>query len=235
MVGRGRARILRRSAHIGSPLAWDHWLVPRWEHLDVTGAFGPISNDFLRQDGTRLAVVLPGRRGGWLTAAVYYPVLALLDNGFDAVCLDSIYSENPTREQLRDDALAVLRAARAVGDYRHLVLAGKSLGTIAMAELIGGDPDLARARTIWLTPLLRDEQVAAALRQLETPGLIVIGSEDPHHVPGLLTEFQACGHGSLVITGAHHGLAIEGQAIASAAIPAQLVGAVLEYLEPSGV
>ncbi|MBO0838801.1 MAG: hypothetical protein J2P28_25245, partial [Actinobacteria bacterium] len=125
---------------------------------------------------------------------------------------------------------AVVRAARAAGDYRELCLAGKSLGTLAMAELIASDPDLAGARTIWLTPLLRDERVGAALGRLDTPGLIVIGSEDPHHDPALLADLQTGGHRVLVIAGAHHGLAIDGQAVASAEIPGQLVAGVLDYL-----
>ena len=204
--------------------------MPAWDRLEIAGASGPIANTFLRQDGARLAVVLPGMVGGWLTAAVYYPVLAVLDEGLDAVCLDSIYREAPTLERLRDDATAAVHAGMAAGAYTQTVLVGKSLGTLAMAELIASDPDLADAPTIWLTPLLRNARVAAALERLRAPGLFVIGTDDPHHDADALTGLEARGHRVLVLSGAHHGLAIDGDAPRSAEIPRRLVDAVLDYL-----
>jgi pimeloyl-ACP methyl ester carboxylesterase len=200
------------------------------DRLDVNGSVGPIGNTFFRQDGTRLAVVLPGSRGGWLTIAVSYPVLAMLDLGLDALCLDSVYEGTPTREALREDATAALRAGTAAGAYQQVVLAGKSLGTLAMAELICDGPDLAGAPTIWLTPLLKDGRVAAALERLASPGLIVIGTDDHHHDAGALSALEARGHRVLVLAGAHHGLAIDGDAIRSAEIPRLLVDAVSDYL-----
>jgi pimeloyl-ACP methyl ester carboxylesterase len=202
--------------------------MPVWDRLDLTGESGPLGNTFLRQDGSGLAVVLPGRLGGWMTAAVYYPVLAMLDRGFDALCLDS-YQEVPDPSTLRDDAAAAVAAGMAAGRYQQVMLAGKSLGTLAMAELILDRPDFAGASTIWLTPLLKVDRVAAALERLRTPGLVVIGSEDSHHDTGVLAELEACSHRVLVVAGAHHGLAIDGNAAASADIPRQLVDAVLGY------
>jgi hypothetical protein len=204
--------------------------MPAWSRLEVTGPAGPIRNTFLRQDGSRLAVVLPGMIGGWLTVAVYYPVLGILDEGFDTLCLDWTHQEVPDRERLREDASAGVRAGAAAGDYRQLILVGKSLGTRAMAEIVMGDAAFARAPTIWLTPLLKDDRVAAALQLLVTPGLIVIGTEDPHHSAEALSELEGRGHRTLVLAGAHHGLAVEGDAVASAEIPRRLVGAVLDYL-----
>ena len=204
--------------------------MPVWDRLEITGASGPIANTFLRQDGARLAVVLPGIRGGWMTPAVYYPVLGILDEGFDVVCLDSIYRETPGPETLRDDATAAVRAAMAAGGYGQILLAGKSLGTLAMAEMILTDPGFAVPATIWLTPLLRNGRVAAALERLDTPGLIVTGSEDPHHDSEALSKLEARAHRVLVLGGAHHGLAVGGDATRSAEIPRQLVAAVLDYL-----
>jgi hypothetical protein len=203
--------------------------VPEWGRLDLTGRAGPIGNVFVRQRGTRLAVVLPGMRGGWSTPAVYYPVLGLLDGGLDVLCLDSIYDEMPARERLLEDATAALRAGRAAGDYEQVMLAGKSLGTLAMAELILRDPHFTDAATIWLTPLLKDDRVAAALERLDTTALVVIGSEDSHHDIEVLAGLEARGHRVLVLARAHHGLAISGDARASAEIPRLLVEAVLDY------
>lgn len=205
--------------------------MPRRDRLEISGPSGPIENTFFRQDGSRLAVVLPGRRGGWLTAAVYYPVLGVLDAGLDVLCLDDwVHDDAPTPVKLRDDVIAAVRAGRATGDYRQVVLVGKSLGTLVMAELISNDAGLADAPSIWLTPLVRDDRVASALRRLDTPALIVIGTEDEHHDPDVLSEMESRAHRVLVLPGTHHGLAIDSDALGSAEIPRTLVRAVLDYL-----
>jgi hypothetical protein len=211
-------------------MACETCLVAAWDRIDVGGAEGPIGNVYLRQNGTRLAVAFPGGRGGWMTPAVYYPVLAMLDEGFDALCLDSIYDQTPSSERLLYDATAALRAGAAAAAYEQVVLAGKSLGTLAMAELILHDPELADAPTVWLTPLLKNGRVAAALDCLTTPGLVVIGTEDPHHDREALSAVEARGHRVLVVAGANHGLAVDGDARRSAAVPRQLVDTVLDYL-----
>lgn len=204
--------------------------MPEWDRLDVIGAAGPIGNTFLRQRGTRLAVVLPGLRAGWMTPAVYYPVLGILDEGLDALCLDSIYDQIPARQRLLDDATAAVREGRAAGNYQQVMLAGKSLGTLAMTELILRDSQFTDAPTIWLTPLLKNDRVAAALQSLDTPALVVMGSEDAHHDIEVLSGLEARGHRVLVLARAHHGLAIDGDARGSAQIPCRLVEAVLDYL-----
>ena len=60
-------------------------------------------------------MVLPGLGAGWMTPAVYYPVLGILDEGLDALCLDSIYDQIPARDRLLDNATAAVRAGRAAG------------------------------------------------------------------------------------------------------------------------
>jgi len=50
-----------------------------------------------------------------MTPAVYYPVLGILDEGLDALCLDSIYDQIPARDRLLDNATAAVRAGRAAG------------------------------------------------------------------------------------------------------------------------
>ena len=172
-------------------------------------------------------VVLPGFMGGWNTPATYYPVLALLDGGFDALCLDSIYSEHPTIHVLTADAHAALEAARRAGDYSQFAVAGKSLGTLAIAELLLDGTIPADTASIWLTPLLRNERTKSALDAIERRALIVIGTADPHYDPEVLRTLR---HTVAVIEGANHGLAVDGDAVASAEIPRRLVAAVRDYV-----
>ena len=207
--------------------------VTEWERLDIRGASGPIGNTFLRQHGSRLGIVLPGFLGGWMTAPVYYAVLALLDKDFDVLCLDSIYRDHPDALHLRDDAAAAVRAGQTAGDYVETTLVGKSLGTLAMAELLLAGFVAPTTPSIWLTPLLNDIRVKAAIDRLETGGLFVIGTDDPHFDPGVLDELRLSGHETLILEKAHHGLAIEGSAVGSAEIPSRIVQAVIGYAPDS--
>jgi len=198
--------------------------------LQIVGDSGRIDNVHLQGSGRRLALVLPGFRGGWMTAAVYYPVLALQERASDVICLESIYLGQPARDTLHADAAAALQAARAIGSDRGEVIAGKSLGTLQMAELLArGDLGL-DTPTIWITPLIRDHAVAAAVASLTSPGLLILGTDDPHYDARLLRELSEKGHQMLILDHAHHGLAITGDADASARIPSRLVAAVRSYL-----
>ena len=55
--------------------------------LQIVGASGAIDNVHFQGNGRGLALVLPGFRGGWMTAAVYYPVLATSNTRRVTVCM----------------------------------------------------------------------------------------------------------------------------------------------------
>jgi len=201
-----------------------------WRTLDLRGTSGPIGNTFLSQDASRIAVVLPGFMGGWSTPATYYPVLALLDRGFDALCLDSVYREHPPVDVLTADARAAVEAGRRAGDYSEVAVVGKSLGTVAVTELVLSGAMPRSTMSIWLTPLLRSERTIAALEALQRRALIVIGTADPHFDQAALDALVARGHVVEVIAGANHGLTVDGDAVKSAQIPPRLVAAVHGYI-----
>jgi len=198
--------------------------------LQIVGASGRIDNVHFQGNGRRLALVLPGFRGGWMTAAVYYPVLALQESASDVICLESIYLEHPARDHLHADAAAALQAARAIRPNQREVIAGKSLGTLQMAELMARGDLRSDTSTIWITPLIRDHAVAAAVASVTRPGLLILGTDDPHYDARQLRELSEKGHQTLILDNAHHGLAITGDADASAGIPSRLVAAVRSYL-----
>lgn len=198
--------------------------------LELTGASGHLGNTFLTQGATRIVVVFPGFMGGWSTPATYYPVLALLDRGYDALCLDSIYREHPAAAVLKADSAAAVAATKHAGDYKSTLAMGKSLGTIAMAELLLDGTLEQSSPTIWLTPLLGDQRVQTAIASLKARALFVIGTEDPHFDQASLDSLSARGHLAVVIPRANHGLAVDGDASASADVPRRLVDAVHGYV-----
>lgn len=202
-----------------------------WRRLEIRGASGPIRNTYLVHGCSRVAVVLPGFMGGWSTPATYYPVLALLDRGFDALCLDSIYDEHPAPDVLKADSAAALEAARDAADYDQVLVVGKSLGTVAIAALLADGSLPAATPTIWLTPLLQNDATRGAIGSLTTPALFVIGTSDPSFDRPALERLEAGGHHVLVLDRANHGLSVDGDAAASADVPRRLVAAVQGYVD----
>lgn len=109
-------------------------------------------------------------------------------------------------EGLMDDVEAGLAAATSRRAYARMAAVGKSLGTRAMAELVTAGRLPPSAATVWLTPVLADPCVRAALDAAAGPRLLVIGDADPYHDPALLDRLRDDGFEVLVLAGADLGL-----------------------------
>ena len=196
--------------------------------LNISG-YGnePVANIFMKQDsGTeRLAVLFPGMRYTIEMPLFYYTSRLLVSSGADVLQVDYRYHDDPSfvsageQEQARrltDDVTAACRAALSQRSYREVTIVGKSLGTLAMAHLLSTEPRLNTARAVWLTPLLRNDNLRAQIKSWRGKSLFVIGTADHDYDEKLLGEVEAATRGnSLVIEGGNHSLEIEGDLFAS--------------------
>jgi pimeloyl-ACP methyl ester carboxylesterase len=142
------------------------------------------------------AVLLPGRRGGTDSPLLHWSATALTQSGWSVVGVRwEEGADQPAAPQVEDAAGAALD--RADPDLPVVVVA-KSLGTLALPWAV--EQGLPGA---WLTPLLGEGEVRAAVARAEQPTLLVGGSADPHWQP-----LPAVGPGvrTLELTGADHGL-----------------------------
>lgn len=194
--------------------------------LAVEGFRGnPVPNELARQQlgSTTLAVLLPGR---WYTCDMplfYYAGRLLIDRGWDVLRVQYDYrqvndatSEDEQLERLTVDSRSAVDAGLAHGTYQRLVLVGKSLGTIAMAQLLPA-LDVADAWSVWLTPLFKRPGVLQCVATCSDRCLVVVGSEDSHFDPdvvGRLASDAQCV--TLVIDGGEHSLDLQGDAAGSA-------------------
>ncbi len=191
--------------------------------LDIPG-YGRkrLANTFFGQKGGSftLAVVFPGVAYTCDMPLLYYPTLLLRQRDADVLQLHPDYASPayrslPTEERARwreNDAEKGLGAALAQGQYEVLILVGKSIGTLALAHLVGSDLT-PKPMTIWLTPLLRQPQLVQAAIRFEGPALYIAGSADHTYEAGALARIQeATGAEALVIDGADHSLEIPGDA-----------------------
>lgn len=143
--------------------------------------------------GQRRTVLIPGLGYTVDMPVFYYLEQAAILASSDVVLLRPRWRSDPEFREISplergrwvaDDIAAVLEAVAsfAPGATGGLTLIAKSLGTLGMAALIqsGHVSALPDTRTVWLTPLLRDEVTQQVLRATGIPSLIVVGTADPY-------------------------------------------------------
>ena len=189
--------------------------------LTIEGYSGnPVANRFFRQrsETGRLAIQLPGL---WYTCdmpLLYYSRLVLVRRGIDVLQLHTdytgpVFQSSSPEERLQWgylDARGALQAALAQREYQQLILVGKSIGTIPMAQLveagIGMDTIL-----IWLTPLLHQSRLVESALQWRGPALFAVGTGDSTYQAQVLDRIcQQTGAEVIIIEGADHSLEIPG-------------------------
>jgi hypothetical protein len=212
--------------------------------LDIRGYDGqPVPNRLLRPRGPidRLVALLPGYGYTLDMPLFYYIENRALEVGADVLRVEYVYNRLPAfqaagaderRRWLLADAEAALRVALEGRAYRGVALVGKSLGTAAMAHLLAAHAPASAAWTsVWLTPLLAEAEVRAAVRGFPGRSLVVIGTDDPHHDPNVLAALAAQPTiATVVVEGAEHGMDIPGDPVASVRALERIVAAQIRFL-----
>lgn len=192
--------------------------------LEITGyKERALPNTYLRQDAEsdRLAIIFPGYASSVDTPLLYYATELLLDCGCDILLVQYAYRNEAEfqlplgsheYEWIEADALAAVGASLSRRTYRELILIGQSLGTVALAGILGFDWQTIEVRCIWLAPLLDDSRVYEGLLQELPKSLLVIGDEDSHYELQKLSQIVDVLHTEqLMVAGAGHDLQIRGE------------------------
>lgn len=202
----------------------------------------PVPHSFLRQDGptNHLSLVLPGLNYSCDLPLLYYSTRLLLDSGADVLRVEYAYGEReggrtpPASERenrLFTDVTAAFEAAIAQRAYARITLVGKSLGTLAMAHLVGTQARLAPAAAIWLTPILNNPAALTGITRWGGRSLFAIGTADPFYDAARLAEVTTATSGEgVVIDGADHGLEIPGDVLRSLDALMQIMQAVHRFV-----
>jgi predicted alpha/beta-hydrolase family hydrolase len=179
----------------------------------------PVPNTFLRQEeaARQVAIVLPGVGYTCHMPLLYYPTRLLLTLGMDVLWVEYNYIRRPDYRALSDaqqeswlfaDVTAACQAALVQRSYQQVMLIGKSLGTVAMSHLHATDARLTQSRDVWLTPVLRNDQVRAQIKDGPN-ALVVIGTADPFYDSEYLAELRAMTRNKVVVVeGADHSMEI---------------------------
>jgi hypothetical protein len=187
----------------------------------------PVPHTFFKQEveTNHLAIVLPGRGYTAQMPFLFYPINLMLTRGADVLRVEYAYDQQPDFETLDfdqklhwlfTDVTAAYQAGVARRPYLQVTLIGKSLGTLAMGHLLTTQTLPSPVKAIWLTPLVRMDNLRQQIKQFGGHSLFVIGTADPHYDTACLAEVQEATGGQVVaIEGADHGLNIKDEVLRS--------------------
>jgi pimeloyl-ACP methyl ester carboxylesterase len=165
---------------------------------------------------------------------LYYPARMLSARGADVLRVD--YDYRHTGPEARGgafaaDVAATWEAGLAARPYERVTLIGKSLGTLALGQLLATVPNPPPMRSLWLTPLFRDARLRAQAMAIRQPAFFAAGTADPHYDAEALAAVQeATGGEALVIEGANHSLEIEGDVGGSIRILERVMRAIEAFI-----
>ena len=169
---------------------------------------------------TRAAVVVPGRRYGVQAPLLAYAADAAADRGATVHAVS--WTAEPSGEIAGWVSEQVTPVLDTAGE-RPLII-GKSLGSVAAT--LAADRGLP---AVWLTPLLLEDTVVAALRRASAPFLLVGGTADEHAWDGAVAR-QLTPH-VCEVAGADHVMRVPGPLAASAAVLGEVATAVERFLD----
>lgn len=203
--------------------------------LDVVGFDAPVPNAHWTNGSDTLFILLPGLGyTNHMPLMFYLHELArertwdVLEVNYDYRRVSRQTSASEWDERFYADIRPVIDAAMARGQYRQVVLAGKSIGTRAMVTLLNRGFNIATAY-IWLTPLLVAEPVRDAVMN-HAPSLAVFGDDDYAVKDVDLAAIVHTGAHMVVMPGGDHSMMIPGSVPQSIAALAHVMNEIDAWL-----
>lgn len=167
--------------------------------LKIEGYDGePLDNLFWPAEAPNgwLTVILPGQRYTSDMPILFFTRRLLQWRGADVLNLNpatrSVAFQNASDEDqlawLMADVLTGLKRGLEQKSYKGIVLAGKSIGSLAIAQAVPQAEALLPTAIIWLTPLLRFPVVLNAALNASGPQAHLCGEADSTYVPAALNR-----------------------------------------------
>ncbi|HEY4554086.1 MAG TPA: alpha/beta hydrolase [Bacillaceae bacterium] len=181
----------------------------------------------------KLAIILPG--AGYSTQAplLHFTKGVFFNRGFDVLQVNYSYLQDVlsslSEEEFTADVLSAIEKAASNDDYSQYTFIAKSIGTIALTYLLQ-KPNFQSANAVWLTPLLKREDVYNALMKNDNHGVCIIGDKDPHYIT---TRFEAILNNkslrAILINDADHSLEVQKDLLKSIEILKEVITKLNEF------
>ncbi|WML38261.1 hypothetical protein RCG19_13625 [Neobacillus sp. OS1-2] len=188
-----------------------------------------------------ICIMLPGLGYSTQRPLFHYATGMCLNQNIDVLQINYQFAKDERFRKLKkeeqnhwmyEDVKAVVEEVLRETSYEHCFLLSKSIGTIPMAlEWVKKD-FTNKSIGIWLTPLIKDDQVYHALLKTDQPSLCVIGDQDHHFIEERISSLKNNNlvH-TVVIPNADHGLEIKGDILASIETIKRVIEQVQEFMD----
>lgn len=192
-----------------------------YSYLSISTSSDPkssIPNTFLRQDADtdHLTLILPGLNYTCDMPLLYYSSQIMLEAGADVVQVKYDYTRTQAKQtsslterfsQMKADVIQMALVALQQRKYKHLTLIGKSLGTLAIPNLLKADLPLRPQSCVYLTPILNELVPLRDLIQTCRRNLFVIGTSDRYFDLDLINQLiSPQADNFMIIDGVNHSL-----------------------------
>jgi hypothetical protein len=172
-----------------------------------------------------ICIMLPGLGYTTQRPLLHYATSMCFDQNVDILHVNYQFNKNEhfltcsKDEQvywMYEDVKAVVEEILKGTTYQQCFLLSKSIGTIPMAIESTHKNFIRNPFGVWLTPLLKEENVYETLLKTEFASLCIIGNQDHHFIEERVTALNNNPQiTTLIIPGADHSLEIQGDVSAS--------------------
>lgn len=189
------------------------------------------------ENPTGLAIILPGMGYTVKSPILHFATGAYLNRGYDVLHINYEYNTDQydhftfeeVKRALSSDVITVLHETLYDEDFKSYYLVGKSFGCLAMPEALNFAP-LQKAKTVWLTPHLKEKYVFETMLNSQNKGLCMIGDRDSFYNKESLEQLQTNRNIDYFIPrGANHALEIDGQTLESIDLVKRVVQMINEF------
>ncbi|MDI3091738.1 alpha/beta hydrolase [Priestia megaterium] len=157
-----------------------------------------ITYTHIKTGGPRICFMFSGLGYTYEKPLLYYVTMLMLKREIDVVHIHYTYpkelmtqSTDEIADVMMQDIDLVLQDVLSHNNYKNIIFAGKSMGTIPLIQRIMKDEAYKDAVMLLLTPLLIRSELFESLLESTHKGLIVIGTRDHYYnesVYGLKTK-----------------------------------------------
>lgn len=134
-----------------------------------------------KETTTKLAIILPGAGYTSQGPLLHFSSGHYFNQGFDVLQINYRFSDAELdpfdAAGFSNNVLHTLEEPLKESNYDQYVIVAKSIGTIALANLLK-HPTFQNATSIWLTPLLHRDDVYQAMLQVKSNSFCIIGDKD---------------------------------------------------------
>ncbi|MCY9020072.1 alpha/beta hydrolase [Priestia megaterium] len=147
-----------------------------------------ITYTHIKTGGSRICFMFSGLGYTYEKPLLYYVTMLMLKHGIGVVHIHYTYpkelmtkSTDEIADVMMQDIDLVMQDVLSHNDYKNIIFAGKSIGTIPLIQRIMKDEAYKDAVLLLLTPLLTRTELFKSLLKCTHQGLIVIGTRDHYY------------------------------------------------------